>query len=305
MHQTSSPHDHAHAPANYDRAFAIGVALNLIYVAVEAGFGLLANSLALLADASHNLSDILGLLLAWGAHRLSQVRPSSRRTYGWKSSSILAALFNGLILLVAVGGITWEAIRRFFHPEPVEVGALIWVAGVGVIINAATALLFFANRDRDLNIRGAFLHMAADAAVSLGVVVTGVAIWLTGLEWIDPVTSLLVALVILLGTWGLLRESFDLALHAVPKGIDVEETKRFLATLPGVDRVHDVHIWAMSTTETALTAHLVKPVVEDDDALLAEAVHELEHRFGIKHATLQIERSAHAARCELMPDDVV
>lgn len=298
-------HRHDHAPANYNKAFAFGVALNVAYIAIEVAFGLLVNSLALLADAGHNLSDVLGLLLAWAAHYLSQIQPSGHRTYGWRSSSILAALFNAIILLVAIGGIVWEALRRFVEPQAVAGTTVMWVAAVGVIINTVTALLFFAGRKSDLNIRGAFLHMAADAGVSVGVVVAGFAIHLTAAQWIDPVTSLLVALVILVGTWGLLRDSVNLALHAVPKEIDLSEVRQYLLDLPGVQRVHDLHVWAMSTTETALTAHLVKPRIENDDALLAEASHQLHHRFNIGHVTLQVERDANDSRCRQAPDDAV
>ncbi len=290
-------HHHEHAPSNYNRAFAIGVALNVGFVAVEATFGILAGSLALLADAGHNLSDVLGLLLAWGAAYLVQRRPTRRRTYGWRKSSILAALFNAVILLVALGGIAWEAIRRFSHPAPVAGQTVIIVAAVGVVINTATALLFLSGRKHDLNIRGAFLHMAADAAVSVGVVAAGVAILLTGKTWIDPVVSLIITAIILVGTWGLLRDSFNLAMDAVPEGIDPQAVKDYLAGLPGVTGVHDLHIWAMSTTETALTAHLVKPHAEDDDELIEKISAELHDRFSIEHTTLQWERGQEINCC--------
>lgn len=297
------PHEHHHGPANYNRVFAVGVAFNVGYIIIEAVFGILANSLALLADAGHNLSDVLGLLLAWGANYLSRVKPTERHTYGWRSSSILAALANGLILLVAVGGIVWEAVRRFSEPQAVAGSTVMWVAGAGVIINTATALLFLKGRHSDLNIKGAFLHMAADAGVSFAVVGAGIGIYFLGWQWIDPITSLAVALVIFFGTWTLLREAFDLALDAVPSEIDPTEVREFLAKLPGIDEVHDLHIWAMSTTETALTAHLVKVAVENDDSLLAKACHQLREKFGIHHVTLQIERSALAARCGQSLDD--
>jgi cobalt-zinc-cadmium efflux system protein len=296
---------HHHPPANYNRAFAIGIGLNVAYIVVEVVFGLLVNSLALLADAGHNASDVLGLVLAWGAHLLMRVTPTDRRTYGWRSSSILAALFNALILLIAVGGIAWEAIRRFGQPQPIDAATVMWVAGVGVVINTATALLFFKGRKGDLNIKGAYLHMAADAAVSAGVVVAGLAIYATGQAWIDPLTSLVVATVIFIGTWDLFRESVHLALHGVPNQIDSGEVRQCLLEFPGVESVHDLHIWAMSTTETALTAHLVKPSIENDDELLAEASHELHERFHIEHVTLQVERCADAARCRQAPDDAV
>lgn len=299
------PHSHDHGPANHNRAFALGVAMNVAYIVVEVVFGVLVNSLALLADAGHNLSDVLGLLVAWGAFYLSRLKPTSRRTYGWRSSSILAALANALILLVAIGGIIWEAIRRFAEPQAVTGTTMIWVAGVGVVINTATALLFLKGRKEDLNIKGAFLHMAADAGVSLGVVAAGTAIYLTGRSWIDPATSLAIAAVILIGTWGLLRDSVDLVLHAVPRDIDMGEVRDYLLRLPGVEHVHDLHVWAMSTTETALTAHLVKSEMDNEDALLADASHELHDQFGIEHVTIQIERNAEAARCRQAPADAV
>ena len=292
--------DHAHGPAAFDRAFALGVGLNLIFVVTEAVFGVIAGSTALLADAAHNFSDVLGLVLAWGASYLSRRPRSARRTYGWRSSSILAALLNAAVLLVVTGGIAWQAIQRFGTPKPVGGGIVAWVALVGVGVNTVTALLFVRGRKNDLNIRGAFLHMAADAAVSAGVVVAGVAILVTGWRWIDPVVTLLIAAVILGGTWGLLRESVNLALHAVPEGIDPEAVEAYLMGLPGVTAVHDVHIWAMSTTETALTAHLVKQDARDDDAIIADATRVLHDRFAIEHTTLQWERGPDAC-CPRLP----
>jgi cobalt-zinc-cadmium efflux system protein len=283
-------HSHQHGDINHGRAFALGIGLNLAFVAIEAVFGLLAGSLALLADAGHNLSDVLGLLLAWGASVLARRRPTQRRTYGMRRSSILAALLNAMLLLVAVGGICWEAVRQLFSPEPPPGAAVIWVALAGVGVNGATALLFLRGRERDVNIRGAFLHMAADAGVSLGVVVAGVAIQLTGWSWLDPAASLLIVVVILIGTWGLLRESLDLAMDAVPRGIEPQAVEAYLARLPGVVGVHDLHIWALSTTEAALTVHLVVPEVTDGDGLMAQVSRELHERFAIEHATLQIER---------------
>jgi cobalt-zinc-cadmium efflux system protein len=291
-HHHGHAHGHGHAPgAVPQRAFTIGIALNVAFVAVEAGAGLVTGSLALLADAGHNLSDVLGLVLAWGAVRLARRAPTSRRTYGWRRSSIMAALLNALLLLVAVGGIGWEAVRRAQEPVAVPGLPIIIVAGIGFLVNGATAALFLSSRRHDLNARGAFLHMAADAAVSLGVVASGAAILATGWAWLDPVVSLLIAVVILAGTWGLLREAFDLALDAVPPGIDAAAVREHLATLPGVTAVHDLHIWALSTTEVALTAHLVKPDPRDDDLLVARAAGELRERFGIGHATLQWERA--------------
>jgi cobalt-zinc-cadmium efflux system protein len=296
-HNHTHDHGHSHGPADYNRAFAIGVALNVIYIVVEATYGFLAGSLALLADAGHNLSDVLGLLLAWGANYLVQRKPTKRHTYGWRKSTILAALTNAIILLVAMGGIAWEAVRRFSDPSPVAGKTIIMVAAIGVVINTATALLFLSGRKKDLNIRGAFLHMAADAGVSAGVVLAGVFILTTGWLWIDPVVSLVITAIILVGTWGLLRDSFNLALDAVPAGIDPEAVKTYLSDLPGVTGVHDLHIWAMSTSETALTAHLVNPDSKDDDRLIEQASKGLHDRFGIEHITIQWERRSELDHC--------
>jgi len=282
---------------NYDRAFAFGVALNVGFVIVEAAYGIMAGSLALLADAGHNLSDVLGLLLAWGANYLVKRKPTERRTYGWRKSSILVALINAVILLFALGGIAWEAIQRLGVPVPVAGRTIIFVALVGVLINTATALLFLSGRKSDLNIRGAFLHMAADAGVSAGVVIAGIAILFTGRLWIDPAISLVITGIILFSTWGLFRDAFDMALDAVPKDVDPEAVRTYLLDLPGVTGVHDMHIWAMSTTETALTVHLVKPDPEDDDALIEMASKELHDQFGIDHITLQWERIPSTNQC--------
>ncbi len=296
---------HSHAPKDFGRAFAIGTALNLGFVVVQATFGVLAHSLALLADAGHNLGDVLGLVLAWWASHLAKTPPTARRTYGLGRSSILAALANAVFLLVAVGGITWEAIRRFGDPAPVQGGTVIWVATLGIVVNLGTALLFMSGRKGDLNVRGAFLHMAADAAVSAGVVVAGIIILFTGWHWLDPVTSLVINAVIVWGTWSLLRDATNLALDAVPAGIDAENVKAHLAGLPGVVAVHDLHIWALSTTETALTAHLVMPDEKLDDALLARAGAELREKFGIGHTTIQVERGDEAHPCRQAPDETI
>jgi cobalt-zinc-cadmium efflux system protein len=288
-------HQHHSLNGKYDRVFAISVALNIAFVIIEAVFGVMSGSLALLADAGHNLSDVAGLLLAWGANFLSRRKPSKHRTYGWHGSSILAAMLNAVILLLAVGAIAWEAVKRIAHPAPVAGATVIIVAVIGMAINTATALLFRSGRKSDLNIRGAFLHMAADAAVSAGVAVAGAAILLSGWQWLDPALSLLIAAVILAGTWGLLRESVNLALDAVPAGIDRGAVEAYLQSLPGVSAVHDLHIWGLSTSEAALTAHLVKAAAADDDALIAQASRELHERFKIAHSTLQWERSA--AQC--------
>jgi cobalt-zinc-cadmium efflux system protein len=298
-------HSHDHAPADYGRAFAIGIALNLVYVAAEAGYGLAAGSLALLADAGHNLGDVLGLGLSWGAAMLGRRGPSGRFTYGFRSSSILAALANALILLVVTGGIAWEAIWRLGHPVPVAGGIVAVVAAFGIAVNGATALLFAGGRGRDLNLRSAFLHMAADALVTAGVVVAGILIALTGLLWLDPAVSLVVSVVIVYGTWDLVKQALSLALDAVPQSVDAAAVRTHLLALPGVTALHDLHIWGMSTTETALTCHLVMPQGHPGDAALSQIAHDLEHRFQIHHTTLQIELGDSAEACALTPEHVV
>jgi cobalt-zinc-cadmium efflux system protein len=299
MHAHAHGHGHAHehGAAGHDRAFAVAIALNLGFVAIEGGAGFLANSLALLADAGHNLGDVLGLALAWGAAALARRRPTRRRTYGFGRSSVLAALANAMVLLVAVGAIGWEAVWRLGHPAPVEGSLMIGVAAAGVVVNGATAVLFLKGRHHDLNLRGAFLHMAADAGVSLGVVVAGLLIGATGWLWLDPATSLAIVAVIAWGTWGLFKDSLNLALDAVPEGIDRGAVEDYLRALPGVAAVHDLHIWALSTTETALTVHLVRPEGSGGDAFLAEICEALRRRFAIGHATLQVETGTQA--CEL------
>ena len=295
---------HARAPANFGRAFAIGIALNLTFVAVELVYGVLANSMALIADAGHNLSDVLGLAVAWIASVLTRRPPSPRLTYGLGGSSIVAALFNGVLLLVAVGAIAWEAILRLFEPEPVASGTVMIVAAVGIVINGVTAWLFASGRKGDLNIRGAFLHMVADAAVSAGVVVAGAVILYTGWLRLDPLTSLVVVGLIIWSTWSLLRDSLAMSVSAVPAAIDPRAVRRYLESCSGVSAVHDLHIWAMSTTENALTAHLVLPGGHPGDEFLMNAATELRRRFGIGHTTLQIEISEETA-CHLAPDHVV
>lgn len=281
---------HSHGAVNFGRAFAIGTALNIGYVIVQVIFGIAAHSLALVADAGHNLGDVLGLVLAWWASHLTKQPATDQRTYGLRRSSILAALANAIFLLVAVGGISWEAIRRFGNKSAVAGWTVIWVAAIGVIINLGTALLFQAGRERDLNIRGAFLHMAADASVSFGVVMAGAIILFTGWHWLDPTVSLLINAIIVYGTWGLLRDSFNLAMDAVPPGVNVSEVRRYLQSIPAITDAHHLHVWALSTTETALTVHLVKPDPFDDDGLLQRINQELTERFGIGHATIQFER---------------
>lgn len=303
-HERGHAHAHGHASSGYGRAFAIGIVLNLAFVAIEATFGLISGSLALIADAGHNLSDVFGLVIAWGATVLTRRPPSRRFTYGLGQTSILAALVNAVVLMLAAGAIALEAVRRFADPQPVAGATVMIVAGIGIAINLGTALLFLRGRRHDINIRGAFLHMAADAAVSAGVVIAGLAVGVTGWLWIDPATSLLIVAVIVAGTWGLLKEALAMSLAAVPPGIDADAVRGHLAALPGVAAVHDLHIWAMSTTDTALTAHLVMPdAAQGDDAFLCATATGLRDRFGIGHATIQVERDARA--CALEPDAVV
>jgi len=289
---------HSNHHTNYNKAFLIGIILNVIYILVEVFYGLMINSMALLADAGHNFSDVLGLLLAWGAAYLAKTATTEKRTYGFRKSTILAALFNAILLMIAVGAITIEAIRKIISPEPVQGEIMMVVAGIGVVINSITAFLFMKGRKADLNIKGAFLHMAADAAVSLGVVIAGFIIYSTGWLWIDPAISLVIVLVITFGTWGLLKDSFHLSIDAVPTGIDLKAVGNYLKSINGVTEVHDLHIWAMSTTETALTAHLVIPDETKDDYFLKKICGELHSRFGIEHSTIQIEKSAQSANCD-------
>jgi cobalt-zinc-cadmium efflux system protein len=295
---TNHYHNHGAVVQNFNRAFIIGITLNVIYIVVEVTYGLLIDSMALLADAGHNFSDVLGLLLAWGAAYLAKTASTEKRTYGLRKSTILAAFFNAILLMIAVGAITIEAIRKLITPAQVEGTTMMIVAGIGFFINAVTAFLFMKGREKDLNIKGAFLHMAADAGVSLGVVIAGFMIVSTGWLWVDPVISLVIVLVITLGTWGLLKDSFHLSMDAVPKGIDLKEVGNYLKEIEGVAEVHDLHIWAMSTTEIALTAHLVIPDEKKDDYFLKKICGELHSRFGIVHSTIQIEKSAQSANCE-------
>lgn len=290
-------HHSQHNDLQSNRPFMIGIFLNAAFVLAEAIFGVLSGSLALLADAGHNASDVLGLLMAWGANMLMQKQATRKRTYGWRSTTIMAALFNALFILVIMGGIAWEAFQRFSRPAPVVSKTVILVAAIGVVINTATALLFLTDRKKDLNRQGAFVHMAADAGVSAGVVVAGLLIVLTGWTWIDPAISLVIAGIIVYGTWGLLRESLNLSLHAVPAGIDLQAVESYLSRRPGILAVHDLHIWAMSTTETALTAHLVKPDPTNDDKEIAHLSRELTQKFGINHITLQWERQTDLEHC--------
>jgi len=301
MFHGHSNDDHQDTSEKFGSAFAIGVTLNLVYVVAQIVFGIVAHSLALLADAGHNFSDVLGLLLAWCAVYLGKTRPTARRTYGLGRSSILAALANAILLLVAVGGITWEAIRRFGNPDEVAGKTVMIVAAIGVFVNGATAFLFAPGRKRDLNIRGAFLHMAADAGVSAGVVVAGLVIIFTGWFWIDPVASLLINIVIVCGTWGLLRNSLAMALDVVPPNVDPTAVRKYLEEQPGVTTVHDLHIWPLSTTRIALTVHLEMPKPPAGDTFLHNLCQCLHDEFGIEHSTIQIEQNAEA--CALAPDE--
>ena len=301
-------HNHAahhHGLADYGHAFAIGIVLNLLYVCGEAVFGVLSGSLGLLADAGHNLGDVLGLFLSWGATVLARRSPSGSFTYGLRSSTILAALANAIILLVITGGIGWEAMRRLAHSVAVDANTMIWVAAAGVLVNGATALLFASGRPRELNVRSTLFHMAADALVTASVVVAGIAIGVTGWLWLDPAIGLVVSAVIVVGTWRLVKSAVRLALNAVPEGIDAAAVRAHLLSLPGVTGLHDLHIWGMSTTETALTCHLVIPAGHPGDAALGRVAAELHDRFGIAHTTLQIELADSEEACVLTPEHVV
>jgi cobalt-zinc-cadmium efflux system protein len=307
-HDHGHGHDHAghsHAPSSFDRAFAIGVTLNVVFVVVEMVFGVRTNSLALISDAGHNLGDVLALVLAWAGSVLARRGPTLRRTYGMRRFSILAAIANAGLLLIAVGAIIVEAVTRFRHPAPVAGGVVSIVAAVGIVINLGTAFGFMRGRAHDLNIRGAYLHMLGDAGASMGVVIAGLLISATGLLWIDPAVSLLLAALILWSTWGLAKDSVNLALDAVPAGIDPLEVDAALRGLEGVVEVHDLHIWGMSTTDVALTAHLIRPCHGGEDALLAAATRLLRDRFGIAHATLQVEQGLAIHPCDLAAPDIV
>lgn len=302
-HSHAHGHGHVHAPASFGKAFAIGISLNIALVVAEAIYGYIGNSTALLADAGHNLSDVLGLIVAWGASIAAKRAPSGRFTYGLRASTILAALANAVFLLVATGAIGWEAILRLQQPEPVAGVTVMVVAGIGILINGFTALLFASGRKHDINIEGAYLHMAADAAVSLGVVVSAALIIWTGWLWLDPVTSLVICATILWSTTSLLRGSIDMSMAAAPKGTDLAAVRAFLLARPGVSAIHDLHVWPISTTETALTCHLVMPA-GSGDAFLMETAQMLKTSFRIGHTTLQVETHPDNG-CALAPDDVV
>ncbi len=312
-HDHQDGHDHAghgrgrvhrHAPADFGAAFAVGIALNVGFVAIEAAYGLIADSVALLSDAGHNLGDVLGLSTAWLASVLVRRAPSARFTYGLRGSSILAALFNAVFLLLTVGAISWEAILRLADPAPVAGRTVMVVAAIGILVNGVTAWLFAPGQKNDINLRGAFLHMASDALVSAGVVVAGLVILMTGWLWLDPLMSLAVNVVIVWGTWGLLRESFGMSMAAVPAGVNPAKVRDFLAARRGVAMVHDLHVWSISTTETALTCHLVMPAGHPGDPFLHDLAAELSQRFRIGHSTVQIETDPDLA-CALAPDEVV
>lgn len=301
---THHAQDHVHLPSRFGSAFATGVGLNGAFVVCEIFFGVWSNSVALLADAGHNLGDVLGLIAAWSASILVTRAPSVRFTYGFRGSSILAALFNGVILLVAVGGISWEALQRLVDPQPVATGNVMAIAALGILVNGCTAWLFASGRKSDINLRGAFLHMLADAMVSAGVIAAALVMRLTGWLWLDPLVSLAVNIVIVAGTWGLIRDALGMSMAAVPTRIDPFAVRRFLEERPGVGGLHDLHIWSMSTTETALTCHLVMPLGHPGDEFLHELCRDLASRFGIGHSTVQIETDP-AAVCVLAPDHVV
>ena len=295
-------HDHA---ATFDRACAVGIVLNGGFVVAETIYGLSAHSLALIADAVHNLGDVLSLMMVWGAMSLGRRHPTRDRTYGYGRSSILASLANAVVLLIGVGAIAFEAVRRFGDLQPVADTTVVWVALVGIAVNGTTALLFMSGRKNDLNVRSAFLHMASDAAVSLGVVVSALLIGWTGWQWLDPLTSLAIVAVITIGTWGLLRDSVNLAMDAVPARIDRQAVEDRLKELAGVSAVHDLHIWPLSTTEIAITAHLAVEAGVINDDVIACAVQSMKQNFGIGHATFQLETAAAAQTCALAPDHVI
>jgi len=306
-HSSHGHHGHAHLPpsSGYSRAFLLGIGLNLAFVLVEVTYGLVAHSLALLADAGHNVGDVLGLGLSWGAAALAKVKPSHRRTFGFRRTTIVASVANAFILLFVTGGLTWESIGRLQSPVPTRGALILVVALVGAVVNTASALLFMKGRRKDLNLRSAFLHLASDAVLAMGVALSGAIILGTGWFWLDPAISIVIAVAILAGTWSLMKKSMNLILDAVPEGIDPIQVKAFLGTLAGVIEIHDLHIWAMSTTETALTAHLVMPGNSCRPTFLAEACKALHDRFGIDHATLQIDPEEAPAPCTLASDETL
>ncbi len=296
-HNHSHQHNHNEVPKNINSAFKIGIILNVGFVIVEFVYGIIYNSLALMADAGHNLSDVLGLLIAWGASYLVTKEPTKKYTYGFKRSSIMAATLNALLLLVAIGIILWESIQRFSNPQEVDGIPIMIVAAIGVVINGVTAYLFLADKDKDLNVKGAYLHMLADTLISVGVVIAGLLILLTDFNWIDSVVSIIIVVVIFWGTWGLLKDSLNLSLDAVPDSVQLEKVHNHLSNLENVITIHHLHIWALSTTENALTVHIVKEIFANNDELLKEISHELKHHFNISHTTIQIEDSECESEC--------
>jgi cobalt-zinc-cadmium efflux system protein len=304
-HSHSHHGHHHHAPKNYNSAFIFGITLNLLFVIIEGTYGYFSNSLALMADAGHNLSDVAGLLIAWGAIWLATKKPTSRYTFGLRKSSILSALFNAIFLMIAVGIIIWEALHRVWSPGVVEYKMVIIIASLGIVINSLTALLFFKDKDDDINIAGAYLHMAADALISLGVVLSGIAISYTSWNWIDPVVSILISLIIIYGTWDLLKNAMSLSMDAVPENIDPHSVKKYLESIEGVKEVHDLHIWAMSTTETALSVHLTTDKSSLGNSVLVKISTELKDRYKIHHPTIQIELYEENFQCHLQPEDVL
>jgi cobalt-zinc-cadmium efflux system protein len=292
-------HEHSHEIGNYNWAFAIGVMLNITFVALEASYGVFADSLALIADAGHNLSDVVSLLLVWGASVLATKAATEKRTYGLRKTTIMASMASAILLLFALGGITWEAIGRILNPQPIEGMTVVIVAGIGVVINTLTALLFINGQKHDLSIRGAFLHMAADAGVSLGVVIAGIFVLYRGWLWIDPVVSLAIVAVVFIGTWGLLRDSINYAIDAVPKGVDIAGIKQYFQSFEHVSRIHDFHVWPLSTTEIALTVHIVVNNESLDNKFLLRLQQHLHDHFGIEHSTIQLETSAQDNNCAL------
>ena len=302
---SATGHGHHHNPNSYNRAFVVGLLLNTSFVLIEFIGGFLANSVALTADAGHNLSDVLGLILAWVASLVARRQPSSRKTYGWRKSSILAAFLNAVSLLLVTGGIAWEALERFFYPVDVQSNTIIWIAAIGIIINTGTALMFLSGRRNDINIKAAFFHMIADAMVSVGVVLAGIGILLTHWYWLDPAFSLIISVLIIVNTWELLKESFHLVVDGVPTKIDDRAVYTYLSEFPGVTQIHDLHIWGISTTETALTAHLVIPQGHPGDKFLSQICQELHNNFGIDHSTLQVELGDSQYPCTLEPTEKV
>lgn len=296
---------HHHKTGNYSKAFAIGITLNILFVILELGYGLIADSMALISDASHNFSDVLGLLLAWGATILMTKKPTLQRSYGFRRVTIMASLVSSVLLFIGMGAILWESISRIGVPQPVSGTSILIVSGIGFFINGITAFMFYSGKDRDLNIKGAYLHMLADAGVSLGVVVAGAIIIYTGWFWLDPVISIVIAIIIIIGTWDLMQESLNLIIDTVPKSIDPVSVNNYLSNLPEVKDIHDLHIWAMSTTENALTVHLVINEITDTDAFLINVSDQLSEKYGIDHSTIQIERSYSEELCRQKHPDTL